>query len=194
MANSNAPYGLRAVRHLSGGVVQTNRYTIASGYATSIFTGDPVLQTTDGTLIIGVGTAGTPSTQLIGVFDGCSYTDAAGNQVFSKYWPASTTATNIEAFVYDDPNIIFQIQTDATGATIADRGQLADVEIVAGSTATGVSATNLDMSTGGGTTGKHLRILRLVNNPENESGAYTDVEVVFAEHALKGVVSGVGGI
>jgi len=194
MANTNAAYGLKAVRHLSGGVVQTNAYTIASGYATSIFTGDPVLQHSDGTLIIAVGTGGTPSVQTIGVFDGCRYVNAAGEQVFSKYWPASTTATDIEAYVYDDPNIIFKIQTDATGATDADKGQLVDVEIVAGSTATGISATNLDMSTGGGTTGKHLRILRLVNDGENESGAYADVEVVFAEHALKGVVSGVGGI
>ena len=194
MANTNAPYGLRAVRHASGGNIQTNAYTIATGYATSIYRGDPVLQTTDGSIIIGVGTGGTPSVQLIGVFDGCRYTNAAGEQVWSKYWPASTTATNIEAYVYDDPNIIFQIQTDATGATDADKGQLADVEIVAGSASTGISGTNLDMSTGGGTTGKHLRILRLVDDGVNESGAYTDVEVIFAEHALKGVVSGVGGI
>jgi hypothetical protein len=33
-----------------------------------------------------------------------------------------------------------------------------------------------------------------VNRPDNEYGAYAKIEVVFAEHALKGVVAGVGGI
>jgi hypothetical protein len=87
--------------------------------------------TTDGTLIIGVGTAGTPSVQMLGVF---------------------------------------------------------------GSATTGKSGTNLDMSTGSGTTGKHLRIMRIVDDGVNTAGAYAVVEVTWAEHALKGVVSGVGGI
>ena len=194
MANSNAPYGLKPVRHATGGEIRSEEYPIATGYATSIFTGDPVLQTTDGSIIIAVGTGGTPSVQTFGVFGGVSYTDATGAQVFKPYWPASTTATNIKAVIYTDPNIVFAIQSDATGVAAADVGQLCDVEIVAGSTLTGKSGTNLDMSTGSGTTGKHLRILRIIDDGSNVAGAYADVEVMWAEHALKGVVSGVGGI
>ncbi len=194
MANTNAPYGLKPVRHMSGGNIQSEEYPIATGYATAIYTGDPVLQHSDGSIIIAVGTGGTPSTQTFGVFGGVDYVDASGNQKYSPYWPASTTATSIKAHIYTDPNIIFAIQSDATGVAAADIGQLADVEIVAGDAKTGKSKTNLDMSTGSATTGKHLRILRLIDDGENAAGAYADVEVVFAEHALKGVVSGVGGI
>lgn len=194
MANTNAAYGLRAIRHMTGGEIRSDEYPIASGYGTSIFKGDPVLQTTDGSLIIAVGTAGTPSTQVFGVFQGVEYTNAAGEVVFSNYWPASTTATNIKAKVITDPDVVFAIQSDATGAAAADVGQLCDVEIVAGNVKTGISLTNLDVSTGLATTGKHLRILRILNDGVNEAGAYSDVEVVWAEHALKGVVSGVGGI
>lgn len=194
MANVNAAYGLKPIRHMTGGEIRSEEYPIATGYATSIFTGDPVLQHSDGTIIIAVGTGGTPSVQTFGVFGGVSYVNASGEQVFSPYWPASTTATDIKAIIYTDPSIVFAIQSDATGVAAADVGQLADVEIVAGSTKTGKSGTNLDMSTGSGTTGKHLRILRIINDNENVAGAYADVEVVWAEHALKGVVSGVGGI
>ena len=194
MANVNAAYGLRAIRHMTGGEIRLDQYPIASGYGTSIFNGDPVLQTADGTLIIAVGTGGTPSTQVFGVFQGVEYTDSAGAVIFSNYWPASTTATNIKAKVITDPDVVFAIQSDATGVAAGDVGQLADVEIVAGDVKTGKSGTNLDMSTGSGTTGKHLRILRILNDGVNAAGAYADVEVVWAEHALKGVVSGVGGI
>jgi len=194
MANTDNAYGLKPLRHMTGGNITSEEYPIATGYATSIFTGDPVLQHSDGSIIIAVGTGGTPSVQTFGVFGGVQYTDATGAQVFKPYWPASTAATNIKATIYTDPNIIYAIQSDATGVAAADVGQLCDVEIVAGSTKTGKSATNLDVSTGLATTGKHLRILRLINDGENVAGAYSDVEVVFAEHALKGVVSGVGGI
>ena len=194
MANVNAPFGLKPVRHQTGGNIQSNAYPIASAYPTAIYTGDPVLMTTDGTIIIAIGTAGTPSTTILGVFGGVRYTDAAGVSFLRPYCPAGTVATNIEAIVYDDPQIIFQIQSDASGVAAGDVGQLCDVEIVAGNPLTGVSRTNLDDSTGTATTAKHLRILRIVNNGVNEAGAYAVVEVMFAEHALSGTISGVGGI
>jgi len=190
MANANAPYGLRPVRHLCGGVIQTNKYTIASGYNTAIFTGDVVEGVAGGS----IEQAEAGNVDNLGVFAGVSYTDAAGSQVFSPYWPASTTATNIVAYVYDDPMIVYAIQSDATGAAAADVHMGADWEVVAGSTTTGQSAWNLDVSGGLAGTDKSLRILRLVDDGENAWGAYSDVEVIFNEHVLKGVVAGVGGI
>ena len=190
MANANTPYGLRPVRRIGGGVIQTNTYTIATGYATSIFTGDVVQGLADGSIV----QAEAGNVDNLGVFAGCQYVDAAGKQVFSPYWPASTTATNIKAFVYDDPNIVFAIQSDATGAAAADVHNGADWEVVAGNTTTGRSNWNLDVSAGLATTGKSLRVLRIINDGENVAGAYSDVEVIFNEHVMKGVVAGVGGI
>lgn len=190
MPNIDSAYGLRPVRHLTGGCVRTNEYSIASGYATNLFTGDVVQGVADGTIVL----AEAGNVDNLGVFWGCSYVDGAGNQVFSKYWPASTTATKIKAFVYDDPDIIFRVQSDATGVAAVDVHNGADWEVVAGDVKVGLSKSNLDVSAGLGTTGKALRILRIIDDGENAAGAYADVEVMFNEHVMKGVVSGVGGI
>ena len=40
MANPNAAYGLIPVRHMSGNSPRANKYTITSGLAENIFTGD----------------------------------------------------------------------------------------------------------------------------------------------------------
>lgn len=177
MANQDRPYGLRASRHLTGGEVQTNEYAIATGYATSIFTGDPVMAVTGGT--IEQATAG--SADIIGVFNGCSYVDADGVQVFSDYWPAGIAATEIKALVYDDPNIIFRIQGNAAGHAAADVWGQADHVVVAGDVKVGQSKSVLSDTTG--ITGT-FRILRLINDDENAFGAYNDLEVVFAEHVF----------
>lgn len=177
MANENKPHGFRAVRHLSGGVVQTNEYTIAAAYATNIFRGDVVEQVTGGD----IEQAEATSADCIGVFDGCRYKNASGEQIFSPYWPSDSNATEIKAFVYDDPNIIFRVQGDATGhAKVKIFGQ-SDHTVAAGDVKTGVSKTIL--STTVGTTG-NFRILRLVNDGENAWGAYNDLEVIFAEHVF----------
>lgn len=190
MSNANTPYGLRPVRHLNGGVVQTNAYAIASGYNTALYTGDVVEGIADGT----IEQAEAGNTDNLGVFAGCRFVDATGKQVFSPYWPASQVATDIVAYVYDDPNIVYAIQSDATGVALADIHMGADWEVVAGDVKTGRSNWNLDVSAGLGATGTSLRILRIINDGENAAGAYADVEVIFNEHVMKGVVSGVGGI
>jgi phosphomannomutase len=49
MANVDAAFGLAPVRHLSGnGYSRANVYTITSGLAENIFTGDAVIITADG--------------------------------------------------------------------------------------------------------------------------------------------------
>jgi len=190
MANSNKPFGLRPSRHMTGGEIQSNEYWIDPTYTTAIFRGDVVEGVAGGSIEL----AEAGNVDNVGVFWGCEYDDSAGSHHFSPYWPGTASCTNIKAVVYDDPKIIFEIQTDATGATVADIHQGADIEYVAGDTKTGVSKVNLDVSAGLGTTGKSFRILRLANKPSNESGAYAVVEVLFNEHVMKGVVSGVGGI
>lgn len=186
MANLDQPYGLRAVRHLTGGVVSTNEYTIASGYVANIFSGDPVQLVAGGTIEV----CAAAGADAIGVFSGVTYVNASGEQVFSKYWPASTTATEIKALVFDDPFIIFAIQSDATGVALGDIGAMADWELVAGDTSIGVSKTNLDTSAAISTQAG-LRILRLVDDGSNAPGAYADVEVLMAEHRFNTSAAGI---
>lgn len=187
MANVNSPNGFRAVKHMTGGMIRLSEYSIASGYATAIFFGDPVEMTGTGK---NIALAAASNPDNIGVFGGCRYVDAQGNQVFSKQWPAAQVATEIVALVYDDPNIIFEIQGDSIAA--ADIGQLASWAAGTGNTATGISGAYLASASLAGT-GEPLRIMGIVPRVDNAYGAYAKVEVTFAEHALKGVVSGVGG-
>lgn len=188
MANTNAPQGLSPVRLFNGGDVRSTEYSIASDYATKIHLGDVVQMTGTGTNIA-IAEAG--NVDNIGVFAGCSYINEQGRPTWSHYWPASSSFTKVVAYVWDDPNLIFEIQTDTLAA--ADIGLLADWDSGTGTDLTGKSGLSLAAS-GGATTGKSLRILRLSPSPDNAYGAYAKAEVMFQEHVLKGTVSGVGGI
>ena len=104
----DGPYGLIPVKLLSGVpfVGVTRHYGIASGYATSIFNGDAVKLVTGGTVERDTFDAAmTP----IGVFVGCSFTDPSTEQkTFKQYYPASTVASDIEAYVIDATDVLFK--------------------------------------------------------------------------------------
>lgn len=188
MANTDSATGLVPVRHMTGGAIRANEYSIASGYTTNIFTGDVVEMTGTGR---NVAVAAGGNVDNLGVFSGCAYTDATGQRQFSRYWPASTVATDVVAYVFDDPDIIFEGQTDTLAA--ADVGLLTDWDDGAGAAPNGLSGREL-VASSGATTGQALRILGLAPHPDNAYGTYANVEVLFQEHVMKGTVSGVGGI
>lgn len=109
----DAPYGLRPV-NLIGGLPfagATRAIPIASNYATAIFYGDVVQYTSDGTIIITTLQAQTsPVAGVVGVFLGCSYTNPTTKQkLFSQYYPGGVVASDIEAYVCDDPNALFKV-------------------------------------------------------------------------------------
>ena len=123
----NAPYGLKPL-NLYGGTPfagATRQYRIASAYNTSIFYGDPVEMINDGTIIksaITTARATVTTSQIMGVFLGCSYVNAQGQTIFAQYFPANTTAptgTVITAYVCNDPDTLFKAVI-ATGATADD--------------------------------------------------------------------------
>lgn len=188
MANTNAPMGLRAVKHYMGGVVRLSEYAIASGLAANIFSGDLVKST-------GTTKQITPSAATnvsIGVFYGCEYQEPDGNIVFRRYWPTGqtlATGTTCRAWVMDDPHILFEVQGDATGVAAVDIGNTADVTATAGSTTTGQSAFVLDASSLGAS--KMLKIIELVPRDDNAYGAYAKVHVLINKHELNASVAGV---
>lgn len=188
MANTNAPFGLRPARLFNGGDIRSSEYSIAAAYGTKIYTGDPVQLSGTGTNIE-VATGGTADS--IGVFAGCRYINEQGRPTWSHYWPANSAYGGIVALVWDDPNVIFEIQMDSLAE--GDVGQLVDWDDGTGSTATGMSGRQ-GANASKATADKSLRILRLSPTPGNAYGSYAKAEVLFAEHALKGVVAGVGGV
>jgi hypothetical protein len=123
----NAPYGLKPI-NLYGGTPfagATRQYRIASAYNTSIFYGDPIEMINDGTIIksaITTARATVTTSQIIGVFLGCSYVNSQGQTIFAQYFPANTaapTGTYITAYVSNDPDTLFKAVI-ATGATPND--------------------------------------------------------------------------
>ena len=191
MANTDAAFGAKPVRHLTGGTIRANEWKILGDGTSSsnIFTGDFVKLGATG--YIDVAAAGN---RLLGVFAGCSYTNSSGEQVYSKYYPASTTAQNsgdITAYVYDDPNIVFAIQSSGS-ADFADIGNLADIVAGTGSTTTGHSKFEINSTTGTGTA--NLRILGLYNEPKNAYGTNGVLEAVIWEHELIGHDQGTAGV
>lgn len=190
MANINAPFGFRPVRKLGGGEITTNIYSIATNYATAIYDGDPVEMSGTGR---NVEIAEADNSDNIGVFKGCTYKTATGEIVYSHYWPGvSDGKTEIKAYVIDDPDVIFEIQADSCAES--EIGVLGDWNLGSGSTLTGLSGAYATVSGVTATTGEPLRVMRLVDRPDNAYGAYAKIEVMFAEHALARVVSAVGGI
>lgn len=173
MANVNSPYGFSPVTPNA----RITTYTIATGESTAINIGDPVKLTGTGTgPYAGIVRADAGDTS-VGVFAGCNYTDSNGQPQWSKSWPASTTATNIEARVYDDPTTEFSIQCDGAFA-VTDYGNKAD--FAAGSGSLGISGYVLNSANIG--TGDNLQIRRLLNSPSNSVGTYAQVIVAFREH------------
>ena len=175
----NAPQGLRPNRLLSGATFNDalNEFPIASGYATAIFTGDPVVQLADGT--IGRATAG-DANPIMGVLDGVQYTDATGNKVYSKYWPAATAtlgALNAQAYVVMAEDVLFDIQALGTIAA-ADIGQNGNISFAtAGNTYSGQSgaALNATLNT---TATFQVKIISFTPVPGNEPGVqYNNVLV-----------------
>jgi hypothetical protein len=177
-------FGLRPIGMTSSDeVTPITEYDITAT-ASAIYKGDLVKQVTDGS--IEVAAAGDIA---IGVFAGCTYFDAKGKLVSTPNYDAPSGETGIKALVYDHPDTVFEVLANAD-VTAANVGALYDISYAAGSTVNGVSGVTLDISSLA-TTAKTFRMTRLSNRVGDNARI---VQVVFAEHVLKGVVSGVGGI
>tara|TARA_R110000796_G_scaffold114337_3_gene226057 strand:- start:1384 stop:1935 length:552 start_codon:yes stop_codon:yes gene_type:complete len=178
MANVDAAFGFIPIRHLSGYAPRANKYTIATGLAENIFTGDLVIVIADGVITPHTAT----ETNNIGVFAGVSYTASDGSYVYSQYWPSGTTATNIIAYVYDDPFIVYKVQSAGSPAQ-TNIGNCADVVAGAGSTTTGISGFESSGTMSNGTAS--VKILALHDNPNNAFGTNAVMEVLINEHLIK---------
>ena len=164
MANKDAAFGFRPVRHLTGGLIRTNEYKIAANYGTSIFQGTPVLAVTAGGIEIADDSSGTPSV-ILGIFGGCFYTDPTTSKpTFSNYYPASTNPSDIVAQVYDDPRIVFEVQHDGTGTAAMNFGGF-DFVGKSGSTLSGRSTGELDTTTV--TTSGQFKQIGISKDPNN---------------------------
>ena len=162
MATSATPNGAEPVNTLSASGSYNGKVRhikIASGYGTAIFYGDFVKLVAAGTVEkAAVTTAVVAGT--VGIFVGCSYTDPSTSQLtFNQQFPASTAASDIMAYVVDDPKLVFKMQGDEA---IAQTGLGNNISAVstAGSTAIGRSKNALDGGSVATTNSLPLRVLQ----------------------------------
>ena len=191
MASTASPYGFKAVNEIGGLPYAGSTRTFLinpAGYSNNIFNGSLVYVATNGYLQLVTadgsdGTtnafpAGTTLTGATGVFVGCSYVNAQGQQIWSQYYPANTTGV-VTAMVIDDPNTVFQVQADGS---VAQAGLGANVTLAnAQTTSTGSTTTgnsNIAVSATTKTTTAPFRIIGFVNSTTSQVGdAYTDLLV-----------------
>jgi len=178
MANKNAPFGARLVGKLGSGIANggMTEYKIASGASGNIFSGDIVKMLNTGTILV-AGAGDEP----LGIFRGCSFTNSSGDTIFSSHFPDGTVSADIVAFVEDDPNAVFEIQSAGSPAQ-TDVGLNADISYTAGSTKTGMSAVELSGTTAATTA--TFRIMGFSSDPDNSTTGSANVNVIvkFNEH------------
>ena len=176
MANQDAAFGFRPVRHLTGGQIRTEEANIAANYDTAIYTGQVVEAVTAG----GVEAATVGDVQQAGVFAGVFYTDPTTSKpTWKAYYPASTAAADIKASIYMDPNIVYEAQHDGTG-TAAMNFASGNFIGTSGSTATGQSTQELDTDTFT-TTASGWKQIGISTDPDNSdtSSANCNAYAVF---------------
>jgi len=189
MANVDAPFGFRQVGGLGSRPTSegTSKYIIESGFADSIFAGDIVeagAGTSEGGTAIAAGYVGnaaaTSSSRNLGIFNGCFYDDPTTSKpTFKNYWPASVAA-EAQAFVYDNPDDLFEVQSEGTlvRATVA---RAVDMAYTTGATINGRSKEEISVTAGADLA---VRVVRISGDPANSDigSANANWIVKFNQH------------
>lgn len=162
MANVDNPKGMWPIRHLTGGEIRTNEYYLTD--STAVYIGDVLKCVANGTV------------------EPASAADAQIVVGVSAEYVAAADASSTKIKVYDDPMIVFGIQS-VTGQTPAATEVFATCDHVAGS---GSATTGLSGHEGNtAATNAQLRIIGKVNSPDNAWGEHVDLEVIFNEHLYR---------
>ena len=179
MANTDSSYGLRPISR-QGSSPSSNgmtEYRIASDNSNPIFHGMAVIPLAAG-VIDDLQAAAGGNVAIVGVFGGCEYVSSTtGETVWSNYWPGSgaDSAYPVKAFLYDDPNQLFQVATSNVVAAANTEAEIraavfANIAFAtgnSGSTITGLSSATADLDTIATTNTLALRVMGIQNDPAN---------------------------
>jgi hypothetical protein len=179
MANQNTAFGLRPIglNGSSANSTGVTQYEIASDNTNAIFQNSAVIPLAAGVIDI-VGAANGGTVPALGVLIGVEYVDSSSKKtVFKNFWPGANNVsvdTNfpVKAFVADDPNQLFLIAADgsSTNRATALSNIFANVSLAngtSGSTNTGRSTAEMDISTVATTATLFLRVVGLTGDDAN---------------------------
>ncbi len=188
MSATSAAFGMRPAFHPSGlDRAHAIANGITSGYATNILKGQPVkIDVSTGAIVVAAA-----GDAFVGCFAGVEFTDTTGRRRVSNYWPASTSATEIVAYFYSDPAIVYEIQTNATIAQTAIGQEYDLASTTAGSTTTGLSACMLSTTAAAANASAQMRVIDIAPYPDNAWGDnYVIVRAQIAEHQFGAIYTG----
>lgn len=182
MSNINAPTGLQWVGHRRGMPISgcLNTYIVPASDGTALYVGD------------GVKLAGDSEVDNTGVYKPTVIQAAATDTmvgVVAGFLPDTnylnqlyrTGLTKRIALVIDDPDAIFSIQGYGAAATSTMIGNNADIYVGSGSTVTGYSGMEIDLTTVGSGSAQ----LRIIGVDSLELGAYAKLLVYINEHRYR---------
>ena len=186
MANETGNFGLRAARQLDGSPYNgaQNRYRILKNYGTALYQGDLVQTSLNGT----IQRAGATDNPVVGVFNGVFYTDPTTSKpTWKNYYPASISANDIMAQVIDGPDVVFEINADAT-FTVSHLFANYKINATTGSTLSGQGKESLDVSTADSSSTFVLKAVDISQDPNNSditASSGVNVLVVINAHSYK---------
>ena len=189
MANQDAAFGLRPLKTLGQADDSTgmSSHKIEPGDASILYQGSMAIGKNTGYVDI----SAAASTTNVGAFWGTFYIDPTTlKPTFKNYYPGSVTPPSsgaVEAFVYDNPQQLFEIQSDNTGASAqTDVFMCADLSSpTGGSTTNGVSSMELADATLA-TAAAVLKIIGVSRDPANSdlTAANVNWRVMIDQHLL----------
>jgi len=185
MANaSTTGFGFRPIKKIAQNYnnAALSEYNVAASSAL-ISHACLVQLTADGVVLA----SGNTTTNNLGTLNGVFYTDATSNKpTFSNFSPASNTATDIVAFINDDPMQMYEVMSADTAFNQNEVGHLADQVLAVGTTPLFVSKSKISATTA--TTQAQLFIMGVSRDPDHsdttEEGFALRVQI--REHILIG--------
>jgi hypothetical protein len=201
MANTNAPRGLSPVGSITGASFneQGQLYAIANDASNTYAIGD-VVKLATGADANGVpyctkaATTDIPCGVIVGIRTADPGVSLQGTSLdLGKIYLSLSSGTRYVQVV-TDPNVIFSIESDATGVSAADVNKNAGMTITANQTSlsqsaplssTVINAASMLAQGSSGSLALPLTIIGLTQRPDNAPGAYSDVQVIFNRHQFK---------
>ena len=185
MANaSTTGFGFRPIKKIAQNYnnAALSEYNVAASSAL-ISHACLVQLTADGVVLA----SGNTTTNNLGTLNGVFYTDATSNKpTFSNFSPAANTATDIVAFINDDPMQMYEVMSADTAFNQNEVGHCADQVLAAGTTPLFISKSKISATTAN--TQAQLFIMGVSRDPDHsdttEEGFALRVQI--REHILIG--------
>ena len=185
MANaSTTGFGFRPIKKIAQNYnnAALSEYNVAASSAL-ISHACLVQLTADGVVLA----SGNTTTNNLGTLNGVFYTDATSNKpTFSNFSPAANTATDIVAFINDDPMQMFEVMSADTAFNQNEVGHLADQVLAVGTTPLFISKSKISATTA--TTQAQLFIMGVSKDPDHSDTTVEGIalRVQIREHILIG--------